>query len=71
MARGAQDLSYTVAGNAKWRETVTLLSGISGSLHAGQMLALVRRLEWCSQHAAWLRSACQCVHLVLVVLHLS
>lgn len=43
MAHCAQDLDYTVASNAKWRETVTLLSGISGALYAGQMLALVRR----------------------------
>ncbi|KAK9823026.1 hypothetical protein WJX81_000228 [Elliptochloris bilobata] len=36
-----QDLEYRVANNAKWRETVTLLTGVSGSLHPRQMLALL------------------------------
>ena len=40
--RNAQDLEYTVKNSAKWREKISLLSRVSGSLYPGELAALVR-----------------------------
>lgn len=38
---GVQDLHYTVTNSANWRETISLLSKVSGSFYPGELGALV------------------------------
>ena len=39
-----QEVEYIVKNSAKWRESISILSKVSGSIHPGDLTALVRIL---------------------------
>ena len=41
----AQEVEYIVKNSAKWREKISILSKVSGSIHPGELTALVKILS--------------------------
>ena len=51
-----QEVEYIVKNSAKWREKISILSKVSGSIHPGDLTALVRILFRRMHHGSSMHS---------------